>query len=36
MKQLINFEEFIKLGIIVRRTSENSRALFLYKESKKI
>lgn len=33
MKLLINFEEFIKLGAIVRRTPENSRAMFLYKES---
>ena len=35
MKQLITFEEFIKKGIITKRTSENSRALFLYKESER-
>lgn len=35
MKQLITFEEFIEKGIIVKRTSENSRALFLYRESER-
>jgi hypothetical protein len=35
MKQLLNFEEFVKMGVIVKRTPEKSRALFLYKESER-
>ena len=35
MKQLITFEEFIKTGVIIRRSLEKPRALFLYKESER-
>jgi hypothetical protein len=35
MKPLLQFEEFLKKGVIIKRTPENSRALFLFKESKR-
>lgn len=35
MKQLITFEEFIKRGVIIKRTPENSRASSLIKEAKR-
>ena len=35
MKSLANFEEFVKLGIISKRSPEIPRATFLIKESKR-
>ena len=35
MKTLLMFEEFLKMGIILKRTPENSRASFLIKESER-
>ncbi|HLD55760.1 MAG TPA: hypothetical protein VJB35_05865 [Candidatus Nanoarchaeia archaeon] len=35
MKTLVNFDEFLKRGIVVKRTPENSRASFLIKESER-
>ncbi|MFA6022739.1 MAG: hypothetical protein WC781_01485 [Candidatus Pacearchaeota archaeon] len=35
MKHLLNFEEFLDIGVIIKRTPDNSRAIFLIKESKR-
>jgi len=35
MKSLLMFEEFLKIGTIIKRAPENSRASFLIKESKR-
>lgn len=35
MKQLLTFEEFLKMGVIVKRTPELSRSSFLIKEAER-